>query len=269
MNNLCNPNDYNGPGQLGNLPTEIQPCDKQPAACRGADGDGVTTCGGDCDDNDPSVQSCSGGGGAKDCGGDCALCCLEVGAYCDPWCHCYTPVLVDTAGDGLRLTGGREGVNFDIDADPATPNRLAWTEADSDDAWLALDRDGNGRIDDGTELFGDRTPQPPSSDPDGFPAPAEYDRPAKGGDGDGALGSGDAVFASLRLWADANHNGLSEPGELHPLLAKGVAKIELGYQESKRRDRHGNVFRYRAKVYGIDGVHLGRWAYDVFLAPPR
>ena len=192
-----------------------------------------------------------------------------MGAYCDPWCHCYTPVLVDTAGDGFRLTGGQEGVNFDIDGNSRTLNRLAWTEAGSDDAWLALDRDGNGRIDDGTELFGDRSPRPLSGDPNGFLALAEYDRPANGGDGDGAIGVNDSIYSSLRLWADANHNGLSEPEELHTLLSRGVARIELGYEVSKRRDRHGNVFRYRAKVYGVGGVHLGRWAYDVFLAPPR
>jgi hypothetical protein len=37
--------------------------------------------------------------------------------------------------------------------------------------------------------------------------------------------------------------------------------------EAKRRDRFGNLFRYRAKTYGEKGRDLGRWAYDVFLVP--
>jgi hypothetical protein len=160
-------------------------------------------------------------------------------------------------------------VNFDIDGDAATLNRLGWTEAGGDDAWLALDRDGNGTIDSGAELFGDLTPQPASSDPNGFAALAEFDKPASGGNGNGAVEAGDAIYNSLRLWVDANHNGVSEAAELRTLPALGVAGIKLDYKTSRRRDRYNNVFRYRAEVYGAGGTRLGRWAYDVFLAPPR
>lgn len=223
----------------------------------------------DCNDSNPFTTTCGGGGGVGSCGGDCSLRCLEVGAYCDPSCNCYTPVVIDTSGNGFRLTSGRDGVNFDIDGDPGTQNRLGWTEVGSDDAWLTLDRNGNGRIDDGTEMFGDLTPQPISADQNGFLALAEYDRPERGGNGDGTLNVSDTIYLSLRLWADSNHDGVSEAGELHTLPAFGVSGISLDYKESRRRDRHNNVFRYRAKVYGTGGTHLGRWAYDVFLAPPR
>jgi hypothetical protein len=240
--------------------------------CLDNDGDGYGTgaaCPGtDCDDADPFVNSSCGGGGHF-CGGDCSLRCLEVGAWCDPYCNCYTPILIDTTGDGFRLTGGAGGVAFDIDGDPTTDNRLGWTEAGSDDAFLVLDRNGNQLIDDGTELFGDRTPQPASADPNGFRALAVYDEPAQGGNGDGLLDSRDGVYNSLRLWQDTNHNGVSEPDELRALAAMGVGRLELDYKLAKRRDRYNNVFRYRAKVYGADGRHLGRWAYDVFLVPPR
>ena len=68
-----------------------------------------------------------------------------------------SPIIVDTARDGYRLTSVANGVYFDVNAD-GTPERTAWTRRDSDDAFLAMDRNGNGRIDDGTELFGNYTP---------------------------------------------------------------------------------------------------------------
>ncbi|HZI19297.1 MAG TPA: hypothetical protein VEY09_11950 [Pyrinomonadaceae bacterium] len=90
---------------------------------------------------------------------------------------------------------------------------------------------------------------------------AEFDRPDEGGNSDGVIDAADAVYVSLRLWCDEDHDGLSRPGELHPLWAAGVGSISLSYREAMRRDRHGNRFRYRAKVYGSGGP----WAYDVFL----
>ena len=178
-----------------------------------------------------------------------------------------SPVLVDTAGDGLSLTDAAGGVYFDLSGGGA-PKRLAWTEPDSDDAWLALDRNGNGRVDDGTELFGNFTtqPTPPAGiGVNGFNALAVYDQPAQGGDSDGVLDSRDRIFSSLRLWRDANHNGVSEPGELRTLSALGLTSIDLDYKESRRRDHYGDRFRYRAKVGDARGAQMGRWAWDVFL----
>jgi hypothetical protein len=88
-----------------------------------------------------------------------------------------------------------------------------------------LDRDGNGVISDGSEMFGNATPQPQPADGtlrNGFLALAQYDD-----DRNGTIDETDAVFAELRLWQDANHDGLSQPWELHALPYLGVAGISL------------------------------------------
>lgn len=181
-------------------------------------------------------------------------------------CCCLpTPLLIDVSGNGFELTAGNLGIMFDLGGD-GRKEPVAWTKHGTDDAWLVLDRNGNGLIDSGKELFGNFTEQPNAlGNRNGFEALAEFDRRENGGNGDGLIRENDRGFDSLKLWQDINKNGFSEPSELRTLREFHIDTIELDYKESRRTDQHGNRFKYRAKVKDSRGTHVGRWAWDVIL----
>ena len=194
----------------------------------------------------------------------------QTGLFNISGCCCYaeTPVLIDVLGDGFNLTSPTNGVNFDVDIN-GTPERVSWTATNSDDAWLVLDRNGNGLIDSGGELFGNHTAQPEPAGGNarnGFLALAEFDKAANGGNEDGFITEADDAFNSLLLWQDLNHNGTSESIELKTLASFGLAKIELEYKRSRRVDINGNIFLFRAKIRDSKDAQMGRWAWDVVLA---
>lgn len=195
--------------------------------------------------------------------------------YCDhqesnwwsyDYCNCVTsPIIIDLTGNGLPLTGPANGVWFDLSAN-GVKQHVSWTAQDSADAFLVLDRNGNGVIDDGRELFGTVTDQPPSDEKNGFRALAVFDQNAQGGNGDGKITNADAIFDRLRLWIDRNHDGRSQASELIRLADARVLAIDLSYAESKHTDQYGDLFRYKSHV--LQGTSNGvtpHWAVDVFL----
>lgn len=114
-----------------------------------------------------------------------------------------------------------------------------WTRIGVDDAFLAMDRNGNGTIDNGAELFGNFTPlRSGALAANGFVALAELDD-----DGSGAIDSRDAVWSRLLLWTDRNHDGFSSASELQQITSSPVTMVSTDDQAIGRRDQWGNYFR--------------------------
>lgn len=195
---------------------------------------------------------CGGGGGV---GGDALA--VQPDELCAP-----SPIVLDVDGKGYFLTSAENGVKFDISG-TGHAIQMGWTAQGADNAFLALP-DANGQIHSGKQLFGNFTPQPPSKTPNGFAALAVYDLPTNGGNGDGIIDKRDAIFTSLRLWIDRNHDGIAQPDEIYTLPALGINSISLNYTLDRKTDQYGNQFRYRARLNPDKPDDAGKIVYDIF-----
>lgn len=171
-----------------------------------------------------------------------------------------SPIILDLGDDTYRLTSVWDGVQFDLRND-GVACQIAWTRLGAENAFLALDRNGNGRIDNGAELFGNFTPlQSGQLASHGFEALAELDA-----NGDGVLDANDSAWATLLLWTDRNHDGASTPDELQSLASSAVTTLELDPALLGRRDQWGNQFRYMAHFrFRQPATETRRTYYDVF-----
>ena len=154
---------------------------------------------------------------------------------------------------------------FDFNGDGVS-HRISWTSANSDDAWLVLDRNANGLVDSSKEMFGNMTEQPVSNEKNGFLALAEFDKAANGGNGDGRINGQDTIFRFVAIMA--GHESQRRVGSgrnVSNCPRLDVRAIDLDYKQSRKMDEHGNQFKYRAKVRDAQGASVGRWAWDVFL----
>jgi hypothetical protein len=219
--------------------------------CGGSEGDG----GGDEDDGDDT--SCDQEGGFRACSlpGDPAGSpsggqqCLADAKGELAWKPCEpagtassTPLVLSFDSAPVELATGAG--YFDLTGTMSV--MTDWPAAKT--PWLALDRSGNGAIDDGSELFGSATAlRGGGRAANGFVALAELDS-----NGDGHITPEDAGWASLRLWSDSDGDRVSSSGELSALSARQVVSIDLGYSSAARCDGRGNCEVERASFHYTD-----------------
>lgn len=174
-----------------------------------------------------------------------------------------TSPIIFNLGGGYHLSLLKDGVVFDFFG--KGPVLVSWPEKGADNGFLVLP-DQHGMVTSALQMFGNLTPQPPSPDPNGFLALAQYDQAAKGGNGDGVISPQDQIWRELRIWVDTNHDGVSQPGELHTLDELGIDSISLKYTNSPYIDDNGNAFRYKGSAVTDCGSKDCKVAvYDVFL----
>ncbi len=155
------------------------------------------------------------------------------------------PIVLDLDGDGFEFTDVARGANFDL---LANGQRQRTAFVTGGDALLALDRNGNGRVDDGAELFGDQR-----GAANGFEELRKLDS-----NGDGIIDVNDDRFGDLRLFRD-NGNGRTERGELLRLAEAGVSAIDLNYANRDEATSGGNRIAQIASFRHADG-RIGRAA---------
>jgi serine-aspartate repeat-containing protein C/D/E len=151
-----------------------------------------------------------------------------------------TPIVIDLGGDGIEtIARGASDATFDLLGN-GSPIKSGWLSAE--DGFLAVDRDGNGKIDDIHELFGG------TAKGAGFAKLASFDS-----NGDGVVDAQDADFAKLLVWQDLNGDHQSDAGELMTLAQAGVASLTVGYTEQPYLDAQGNLHLERSNASMADG----------------
>lgn len=167
-----------------------------------------------------------------------------------------SPIILDLDGDGVETTSIGHGTYFDHSAD-GFAEKTAWVG--KDDGLLVWDRNNNGQIDSGRELFGSETLLANGKQAaNGFAALAELDS-----NGDGVIDANDTAFAELRVWKDANGDGRTDAGELLTLAQAGVQSIDVAYKNSTLVDTQGNAHKQVGSYTGVDGEK--RAATDVWV----
>ena len=163
------------------------------------------------------------------------------------------PLTLDLDNDGLETTAiaATNPILFDHDGD-GIKNGTGWVS--SDDGFLVLDKNGNGSIDSGRELFGDNTIKSNGQTAtDGFDALADLDSIANGGNADGRISSADAQFANLRIWRDLNQDGISQSNELFTLSSQNIASINVTKTANSQTLANGNQIADLGSFTRTDG----------------
>ena len=168
-----------------------------------------------------------------------ALLCLLNPAQAEVRC---SPIVIDLNHDGIKLGERGAGVYFDINAD-GVRDRMQWVRPGGDEGFLAMDRSGNGLVDNGAELFGVGTPLvlEGRNAPNGFVGLAQYDMRELGGNDDGLITEADAIWPQLRIWVDADANGVATSAEMRTLKSYGITALETIPKRHRYMDPAGNL----------------------------
>jgi hypothetical protein len=157
----------------------------------------------------------------------------------------YDPLILDLDGNGVKTSTVDDGVVFDVFAN-GTAVQVAWT--DGIDGFLVLDRDGDGAITTGAEMFGDFTHmQDGTLAKDGFEALRDLDS-----NSDGLFDANDDLFDLVQVWVDGNRDGVSDASELFGLTELGIKSIQLTAQSSDRTE-NGNLYGLISKMTMTNG----------------
>ena len=166
----------------------------------------------------------------------------------------HDPLIFDLNGDGLSTIGisSTNPILFDHNAD-GIKTGTGWVKPD--DAFLVLDKNGNGTIDTGRELFGDATLKSNGQlASNGFDALADLDSIANGGNGDGIINASDTQYAGLRLWRDLNQDGISQTGELFSLASQNIIGINVASNAHSQILPNGNQLADTGSFIKADGT---------------
>jgi len=161
----------------------------------------------------------------------------------------YDPLTLDLDGDGIETiaTKGFAGSLFDHNRD-GIRTATGWVAAD--DGLLVRDLNGNGKIDNGGELFGDNTLlKNGNTAAHGYAALADLDD-----NGDGKIDASDAAFADLRVWRDLNQDGESQSNELLTLQDLGIQSLNTAYKDSNKNLGNGNTLAQTGSYTKTDGT---------------
>ena len=151
-----------------------------------------------------------------------------------------TPIAIDLNGDGVQ-TVSRENSSGKFDLF-GNGNAIDSGWLSSDDGFLAVDNNANGKIDDISELFGG------TSKGTGFAKLADFDS-----NDDGFVNADDSDFSSLLIWQDKNGNHQSDDGELFSLIDAGVSELVVGHTDLPFMDAQGNLHFERSSATLVTG----------------
>ena len=164
--------------------------------------------------------------------------------------YVYDPLALDLDGDGIETvaTNGFTGTLFDH-MGSGIRTATGWISAD--DGLLVRDINGNGIIDNGTELFGDNTKlKNGGSAQHGFAALADLDS-----NGDKVIDAKDAAFKELRVWRDINQDGISQNNELFTLQSLGIKSFNTAYTNTRHNLGNGNTLVQKGSYTKADGTN--------------